>query len=123
MDMQTLTPKSVLETGVDDDKRVTYAQRGYLIGEVTYNDRTTATLIYITTALFKEVTADLHAYRKAHGEFPDEPTSDQFFDEKQFEAYRELGYQITYRLMHDSKLIRNPNVHDILGEPDVGKTA
>lgn len=123
MDMETLTPKSVLETGEDSDKKVSYADRGYLIGRVIYKDREEATLIYLTTAFFKEVSADLYAYRKAHPEFPDEPTSDQFFDEKQFEAYRELGYQVTYRMMHDQDVLRTYDVRRILGEPDIGKTA
>lgn len=31
-------------------------------------------------------------------EFPDESTADQFIEEKQFEAYRELGYQLGSQL-------------------------
>lgn len=121
-DMETLTPKSVIETGEDAGKKVSYAERGYLIGRVIYKDRDEATLIYLTTSFFKDVSADLYAYRKAHHEFPDEPTSDQFFGEQQFEAYRELGYQLAYRLMHDRKVLRNADVQCILGDPDVGKT-
>jgi len=122
-DMETLTPKSVIETGEDAGKKVSYAERGYLIGRVIYKDRDEATLIYLTTSFFKDVSADLYAYRKAHHEFPDEPTSDQFFGEQQFEAYRELGYQLAYRLMHDRKVLRNADVQRILGDPDVGKNA
>ena len=48
-----------------------------------------------------QLTADLYGYRKGHPEFPDEPTSDQFFDEKQFEAYRELGFQLTFQMLED----------------------
>jgi len=33
-------------------------------------------------------------YRAGHHEFPDEPTSDQFFDPVQFEAYRGLGFHL-----------------------------
>jgi hypothetical protein len=121
-DMETLTPKSVIETGEDAGSKVSYAERGYLIGRVIYKDRAKATLIYLTTSFFKEVSADLYAYRKAHHEFPDEPTSDQFFGEQQFEASRELGYQLSYRLMHDPDVLWNADVHRILGQPDVGKT-
>jgi len=35
---------------------------------------------------------DIRQYAEAHRNFPHEPTSDQFFDEDQFEAYRHLGY-------------------------------
>jgi hypothetical protein len=31
-------------------------------------------------------------------DFPDQSTGDQFFDEEQFEAYRELGYEIAKRV-------------------------
>ncbi len=36
---------------------------------------------------------DLHAYRRSHPTFPHETTVDQFFDEAQFESYRQLGYE------------------------------
>jgi len=121
-DLETLTPKSVLETGENAGKKVSYAERGHLIGRVIYKDRSEATLLYLTTAFFQEVSADLFAYRKAHDEFPDEPTSDQFFDEQQFEAYRELGYQAAYRMMHDPVVVCNADVLRILKQPDVGKT-
>ena len=38
--------------------------------------------------------ADIDAYARAHAEFPNESTADQFFDEDQLEAYRELGMEI-----------------------------
>lgn len=31
-------------------------------------------------------------YRSRNAKFPQEPTSDQFYDEAQFESYRALGY-------------------------------
>jgi hypothetical protein len=36
----------------------------------------------------------LLSYKDAHRLFPDEPTLDQFFEEDQFEAYRELGWVV-----------------------------
>ena len=121
-DMESLTPKSVIETGEDTGKKVTYADRGYLIGHIKYNDREEGTLIYLTTTFWKDLTADLYSYHKTHDEFPDEPTVDQFFDEKQFEAYRELGYQTAYQMMHDSDVVYDKNVYCVLGEPDVAPT-
>ncbi|MBI3694113.1 MAG: hypothetical protein HY238_04645, partial [Acidobacteria bacterium] len=32
-------------------------------------------------------------YAAEHPDFPQQPTSDQFFDEAQFESYRRLGQQ------------------------------
>lgn len=50
-------------------------------------------LIYVKSALVEGDVPDLHEYRRGHPSFPHEATSDQFFDEAQFESYRELGYQ------------------------------
>ena len=38
-------------------------------------------------------------YRQEHPEFPHETTADQFFDDDQFESYRELGEQIALRAL------------------------
>ena len=42
--------------------------------------------------------ADIYSYWRANPDFPDEPTSEQFFAEPQFEAYRALGFEIFARL-------------------------
>ncbi len=49
-----------------------------------------------------DLPADLYGYKSANRDFPDQTTADQFFDERQFEAYRELGYQIAMRMLDDS---------------------
>jgi hypothetical protein len=58
-------------------------------------------LIYMKTNFVKELFADLHGYRQAHPGFPNQSTGNQFFDEKQFEAYRELGFQTTWMMLRD----------------------
>lgn len=119
-DIETLTPRSVIETGNATGKRVTYATQGFLVGTIIYNDRSTGTILLVATSFFKELTADLYAYRKAHPEFPDQPTGDQFFDEKQFEAYRELGFQTAHRMMTDADVLNNADVSRVLGRADLG---
>ena len=42
---------------------------------------------------------DIYGYKIQHHDFPDESTGDQIFDEKQFEAYRELGFQLGQRMV------------------------
>jgi len=96
---------------------LTYAERGYLIGTILYKDDSEGTLIYLTTTLFRDMTADIYGYRKGHKEFPDQSTNDQFFDEKQFEAYRELGFQTAYKMMCDENVKANDDVKNILGIP------
>ncbi|RMI17559.1 MAG: hypothetical protein D6681_03205, partial [Calditrichaeota bacterium] len=68
--------------------------RAFVVGKITYVDGTEGRLLYIKTAFLEDVPADVFSYRRGHPEFPDQSTGDQFFDEQQFEAYRELGYHI-----------------------------
>lgn len=58
-------------------------------------------LLYIKSTLTKSLPADLYGYKAKNPNYPDQTTADQFFDEVQFEAYRELGYQITKSALND----------------------
>ena len=103
-DLRGILPGSVPpDDGADDAAfRDMYkmAERGFAIGEIAYppedgeSEGTRGTLIYIKSTLIKDLPADIYGYKSAHPTFPDQPTSDQFFDESQFEAYRELGYRL-----------------------------
>lgn len=97
--LEVLIPKA--GTDEADFCAIPCAEKGYLVATIKYADNSEGTLIYLTTTFFRGVTADLYGYKKEHPAFPDEPTSDQFFDEKQFEAYRELGFQAAWRMMLD----------------------
>lgn len=90
------------------------AERGYLTAKIRYANNDEGTLIYLTTTFFKCLSADLYGYRRTRPEFPDEPTSDQFFDESQFEAYRELGYQTAYLMTRDPAIVANQNVKNTI---------
>jgi hypothetical protein len=51
-------------------------------------------LVFAKASLPKTGTPqDLISFREIDPKFPTHPTSDQFFDERKFEAYRALGYQ------------------------------
>jgi hypothetical protein len=78
----------------DDPKAPRTARKGFVTGTVRYPDGEEATLVYIKSTWLPGLSADLVSYRNAHPSFPDQSTADQFFDERQFEAYRELGYRI-----------------------------
>jgi hypothetical protein len=52
------------------------------------------TLIYIKASLNGNEPADVKQYAALDKRFPHQPTSDQFFDESQFESYRRLGQHI-----------------------------
>jgi len=79
------------------------ARRGYTCGRVHYADGSTAQLIYVTTTLFQGLGLRTLGYKAANQNFPDETTADQFFDEAQFEAYRDLGYQVATAMLADPR--------------------
>jgi hypothetical protein len=81
-----------IEAGYPRDARV--SQRAYAVAEITYADDSKGCLVYLTTALIAGLRLKLMGYKGANWDFPDQSTGDQFFDETQFEAYRELGYVI-----------------------------
>jgi|GEM_PF-652137 len=88
------------------DQKFQLAERGYAIGDIIYPDLPDSsgfigTFVYIKATLTRNLPGDIYAYKADHPEFPNEPTSDQFFSERQFESYRELGYQLTKQLLQN----------------------
>ena len=80
------------------------SEKSYLLANIDYNDGgEKGQLVYIKTALSKTIPADIHGYKRLNPDFPDQTTADQFFDEIQFEAYRELGWQIVQDMMQDNE--------------------
>lgn len=54
----------------------------------------------------------INAYRKANSDFPNQSTTDQFFDEHQFEAYRQLGAHAAGSLFEEA-LVGEGEVQDM----------
>lgn len=69
----------------------------YAIADVFYpeadsrGNRLKGHLIYLRPTLSDREPIDILHYAEANSSFPHQSTGDQFFDEKQFEAYRTLG--------------------------------
>jgi hypothetical protein len=78
------------------------ARRGYAVAEIEYPGRSKGYLIYVKPCMIRELPASVYAYRALNAEFPHQSTGDQFFDEAQFEAYRELGYALMENLLDDA---------------------
>lgn len=74
-------------------------QNPWVLGSVRYDDGTRGEIVYIKPMLCAGLSADIYAYWRANPAFPDEPTSEQFFAEPQFEAYRCLGQQIVAKML------------------------
>ena len=104
-DLERLTPGRVPDR---DPPLTSVAERGFLVARVLYPEAAAqpmvGTLIYMTTTFFKELSADLYGYKRNCPDFPDQPTSDQFFNEQQFDAYRELGYQTAWQMLQSAEV-------------------
>jgi hypothetical protein len=79
---------------------VKVADSGFVTGQIVYPERSpempakTGRLIYVKSTVIDTVPANVFTYLAAHPGFPNQTTADQFFDEKQMEAYRSLGEHI-----------------------------
>lgn len=89
---------------VDFPKDSKRAKQGHAVGTITYADGTRGTLVLLKTTMVPGLSVEIKGYKGAHPDFPDEPTADQFFDEDQFEAYRQLGAHIGEAMIRDDKL-------------------
>jgi hypothetical protein len=72
--------------------------RGFAVGRIVYPlaDGSTqdGALLYLQLSPIKDMPPDTDSYWRRHSDFPNQSTMDQFFDEEQIEAYRELGLEI-----------------------------
>jgi hypothetical protein len=87
-----------IKVGQIDLQQSEFSKAHCVTGSIRYDkvdeDAKPGTLLYIKPSLIGTEFADLLNYRKTNKGFPHQSTSDQWFDETQFEAYRMLGYQI-----------------------------
>lgn len=77
-------------------------------GTVQYdsnNPGDTGKIWYVKTCRPKDLPEDILSFWRNDDQFPDDTTADQFFDERQFEAYRELGYLIGRKLCNEKSKI------------------
>ena len=51
------------------------------------------TILWVKPTVTALSAADVRQYRRAHGDFPQQSTAEQWYDESQFESYRRLGYE------------------------------
>ncbi len=84
------------------DPKTKLAESAFAVGKILYPANSQdpggeGCFLYIKPTLSSNnsESEDLLEYSRNHTTFPQESTADQFFDEAQFESYRELGYQIT----------------------------
>ena len=71
-----------------------YSRNHCAVGRIEYPEGDFGYLLYFKASLTGDEPEHLHEYKVKHPQFPHQTTADQWFDEQQFEAYRELGYHI-----------------------------
>ena len=66
--------------------------RHFVVGKIVYpGDAEPGYLVYVKSSFTGREPYDVKQYRYLHPDFPQQSTGDQFFDESQFESYRQLG--------------------------------
>jgi hypothetical protein len=93
INLSAMRPKVDPNDTSDDAPR--RSEMHFAIGEIDYpNAPQPGVLIYIKASLSGDESSDVLEYADRHPSFPHESTADQFFNENQFESYRELGRHI-----------------------------
>ncbi len=74
-------------------------------GTLAYDAQHKSEVYYLKLSMHEDLLHDqaefITPYAEKHLAFPQEPTSDQYFQSAQFEAYRALGYAIAHTLPRD----------------------
>ena len=71
----------------------------FVMGDVRYPGGDRGLLCYLKAALTGNEPGDVLEYALRVAEFPHESTADQFFDESQFESYRQLGHYVAHSVL------------------------
>jgi hypothetical protein len=66
----------------------------FVVGAIEYGDGEIGRLVYVKASMTGDESATIRQYRELHPAFPQESSSNQFFTEAQFEAYRALGEHV-----------------------------
>lgn len=90
--------------GAEYPPGATFSQRGYMTGTIHYADGSEGMLVYLKSTLVKQASFKVKGYKAQAPDFPDQSTADQFFDDVQFEAYRELGFTLADTMINDPEL-------------------
>lgn len=75
-----------------------------VLGTIRYGNGEEGKLLYIKLSVLGDEPEYINAYRAEHPQYPHEPTSDQFFTEDQFEAYRALGEYACKNTLNNTKV-------------------
>lgn len=84
------------------------SKKHFALGNIWYPgdpaNKPSGVLLYLKSSLTGDEPIDIREYAHANPKFPHQSTSDQFFDESQFESYRRLGLHIIEAAMLDANI-------------------
>lgn len=101
------------------ERQQALSNRAHVIGKIRYADGSSGELLYLKAKMTQGLTADIYGYWRSNPDFPDESTSDQFYDELQFDAYRELGRQLMLQIIGDTT---QPRIEDLFVENNYSRS-
>lgn len=76
-------------------------------GNPLNNSKYDGTLVYLKPCLLGDEPRDILTYHFSHSNFPEEPISDQWFSEAQFESYRALGNHMIEKICEMKAAVSN----------------
>jgi hypothetical protein len=76
------------------DTATGYSQSHFAFCRICYPNGDIGLLLYLKLSVTGNESELIRRYRRIHPDFPHQSTLDQFFDEEQFEAYRQLGVHV-----------------------------
>jgi hypothetical protein len=93
VDLRGLCPRGKGPLGIP-------TSRGYAtVARITYDDGDEVSwMLIVKPTLRGDEPVDVVQYHREHPNFPQEPTTEQFFNEPQWESYRRLGQHIAAQL-------------------------
>jgi hypothetical protein len=93
-------------------KRRGQCERGFAVGRVRYPKGNPTSpefddglIVYLQAVPIAAMPTDVDSYWRRNLQFPNDTTADQFFDEDNLEAYRELGYAIAGQFYGELKAV------------------
>ncbi|MDD2776299.1 MAG: patatin-like phospholipase family protein [Gallionella sp.] len=104
------------------DPKTGYSECCWALGDVHYPkhnpanaDELIGLLLYIKPSLMGHIPEDILNYASKNACFPHQSTTDQFFDEAQFESYRKLGYFLMGEVLAGIDKTSSPRSHKWTG--------
>jgi hypothetical protein len=94
LDCEVVIDPTPMSTNLDH-----LAPAAWQSGTITYADGSPGVLHVVKAVRTSALSLDTQVYAGLHPEFPRTSTSDQFYGELDFEAYRQLGFQATQGLL------------------------